>query len=849
MPGGVLNIISFGNQNIILNGNPTKSFFKSTYMKYTNFGLQRFRINHEGLRNIDTINDTQYTFKVPRYGDLLMDTYLVISLPHIWSSVYKISTTDNQGNVKYTYIPYEFKWVEEIGTHIIKNIRIRCGNSLLQEYTGEYISVCAKRDYKKEELEKFNVMIGNTPELNDPSLPFLNISPALIRGVVGYPSAFFDKTSLTGGGPEPSIRGRKLYVPINAWFCNTSKMPFPLISCQNSELFIDITLRPLKELFVIRDVSNFYQNKLNSLSYQISSSTQGDLIVNDEIIKTNFFVNTEKLNLCDTSKNGLIYTSNVVDDDRRIIEVSIYDNGLKTDTIIIEYGNYTTYDGTINNSTFISNTINELKSYFLDNPGINEPIADINAFLESINIINTTDSSYIINIDYEHYEYTSVGLLTIQKEVVIDSNNAINGMTIDTITNIIQREESYSYNDVYSVVSQTVLVQNKNNTDDVTVVEDDIIFFDPPITLENNTFQTCFLPSFVESVENMMNVNNTNSEFLTEYPYIQPNFNLPEHAMYRFLHPPPNTELDYTNADKRILFNSDVHLIGTFGFLTEEEGRELASKEQSYLIKDVREYTFHDIVGNKKVDLESTGLINNWTFFLRRNDAFLRNEWNNYSNWKYKYFKPQKVIDTNSIITLYENEDMLYDPAIIGRSLFDFNTTDANGDFFAPPPLEYFSSGSFNIQNEKKILKRFGIYLDGKIREDVFDSGIYHYIEPFQRAGGAHAENLYFYNFGIDSFRGATQPSGAINMSKFTKIELELETEIPPLDPDAQFYTVCSTLDEPQLNGTNGQGTQIVGVNKETFRLYKYTYDLRLFEEKYNIVNFSSGVCGLMFTR
>ena len=31
MPGGLLNIIAFGNANIILNGNPTKTFFKTTY--------------------------------------------------------------------------------------------------------------------------------------------------------------------------------------------------------------------------------------------------------------------------------------------------------------------------------------------------------------------------------------------------------------------------------------------------------------------------------------------------------------------------------------------------------------------------------------------------------------------------------------------------------------------------------------------------------------------------------------------------------------------------------------------------------------------------------------------------
>ena len=38
MPGGLLNIAATGNQNIIIHGNPTKTYFKSTYAKHTNFG-------------------------------------------------------------------------------------------------------------------------------------------------------------------------------------------------------------------------------------------------------------------------------------------------------------------------------------------------------------------------------------------------------------------------------------------------------------------------------------------------------------------------------------------------------------------------------------------------------------------------------------------------------------------------------------------------------------------------------------------------------------------------------------------------------------------------------------------
>ena len=52
MAGGLLNLKAEGSNNIILNGNPTKTFFKVTYSKYTNFGLQKFRIDYDGLREL-----------------------------------------------------------------------------------------------------------------------------------------------------------------------------------------------------------------------------------------------------------------------------------------------------------------------------------------------------------------------------------------------------------------------------------------------------------------------------------------------------------------------------------------------------------------------------------------------------------------------------------------------------------------------------------------------------------------------------------------------------------------------------------------------------------------------------
>ena len=88
MPGGLLNIAAYGAENIILTGNPKKTYFRATYKKYTNFGLQRFRLDFEGQRTLNFNSETEMVFKIPRYAELLWDSYLVVNLPDIWSPFY-----------------------------------------------------------------------------------------------------------------------------------------------------------------------------------------------------------------------------------------------------------------------------------------------------------------------------------------------------------------------------------------------------------------------------------------------------------------------------------------------------------------------------------------------------------------------------------------------------------------------------------------------------------------------------------------------------------------------------------------------------------------------------------------
>ena len=552
MPGGLLNLVSYGNQNIILNGNPSKTFFKSTYAKYSNFGLQKFRIDYNGLRTLRASEESRFTFKVPRYGDLLMDTYLVVNLPTIWSPIYPPQS--NNSNWK----PYEFRWIDNLGTQMIKHITFSVGGQIIQRFSGQYMHVLAQRELTNTERDLYNRMTGNIAELNDPA-------NALGRGG-NYPNAYYTDDA---AGPEPSIRGRKLYIPLNAWFTTTSQMAFPLVSLQYNELHIEVTMRPVRELM-----------------------------------------------------------------------------------------------------TIISPTA--------------------------------------------------------------DTNNRV-----------------------------------------------------------------------------------------------QPNFVSPLEALYRFLQPPPDERLDILSyTDTRTNWNADVHLISTYCFLGEDEVRMFAEKEQTYLFKEIHEHRHENITGSRRVSLSSSGLVAGYSWCFQRSDSYLRNQWSNYTNWEYSKELPSNLINapTTGGISV-PNIDIGLGPG-----------TDAGET--AGIPNSNFITGTFSVRNQKDILENWALIVDGKYRENVLDAGILSYVEKYLHSAGDAPEGIYVYSFSLKNSLRDLQPSGAMNMSKFSNIEFEIKTYLPPLDPNAETFVIC----DPETEET-------IGINKPVWRIYDYNYDLVIFEERYNVLKLSSGNAGLAFAR
>ena len=137
-------------------------------------------------------------------------------------------------------------------------------------------------------------------------------------------------------------------------------------------------------------------------------------------------------------------------------------------------------------------------------------------------------------------------------------------------------------------------------------------------------------------------------------------------------------------------------------------------------------------------------------------------------------------------------------------------------------------------------MKDFAIICDGKYRENSMPEGVYNHIEKYIRTPGNSKDGLYNYNFCLNTDSFKYQPNGAFNTNKFKTLEFEYNNHSnPPLDiSNVNFTTIC----DPNTG-------EVIATSKDVTSIYKYSYNLHIFEERYNILEFQSGTADLVYSR
>lgn len=255
MPGGLLQLSKYGAQNTYLNGNPQMTYFKSVFKRHTNFAMEMIRIDFEGVQELANNVDTLMRCKIARNGDLVSKIYFCINLPDIYSSYY--DEYDAQGS-RLSSTNVEFQWIPNIGSQIIRKCTLSIGGNKISEIYGQWIEIWHEIFLDTAGKNNFDAMTGHIPDCFMPAHNGWNAgfypSSSLINTENTNPDSekyFFTEFRKNPYLQPPSIKARKLYVPIPFWFSNNPGLALPLIALQYHDINIEFECRPITELYTI----------------------------------------------------------------------------------------------------------------------------------------------------------------------------------------------------------------------------------------------------------------------------------------------------------------------------------------------------------------------------------------------------------------------------------------------------------------------------------------------------------------------------------------------------------------------------------------------------------------------
>jgi hypothetical protein len=228
--------------------------FRSVYRRHTNFAMEQVRLTMTASNLEFNLNSTRtLSCKVERIANLLHDCYLVVTLPDIWSPMKWTQGAQMPPgyDARSNSMGYEFQWIRNLGYNMIDSVELTMNGQVIQRMTGEWMKMYSYLTHDANKRAIIDQMVGNVPELYDPANAYDRENQ--------YPHAITVSTLPTAAPQtrtsEPSIRGRKLIIPLHFWFCENPGLALPLTSLQNTDLYINVTLRGLNDLYTVIDTT------------------------------------------------------------------------------------------------------------------------------------------------------------------------------------------------------------------------------------------------------------------------------------------------------------------------------------------------------------------------------------------------------------------------------------------------------------------------------------------------------------------------------------------------------------------------------------------------------------------
>jgi len=212
MPGGLLQLVAYGAQDVYLTGNPQITFFKIVYRRHTNFAVESIEQFFSGTTNFSRRTPCE----ISRNGDLITQIFLKVILPEV---VYT-GSFDNFGHV-------EFAWVRRLGHAIVDELELEIGGSQIDKQYGEWLNIWYELSHEVGKETGYAKMIGDVPELTEVS-------------------------TLSWDVPDNNVLkpAYTMYVPLQFYFNRNNGLALPLIALQYHQVKIYARFRPAEQCYI-----------------------------------------------------------------------------------------------------------------------------------------------------------------------------------------------------------------------------------------------------------------------------------------------------------------------------------------------------------------------------------------------------------------------------------------------------------------------------------------------------------------------------------------------------------------------------------------------------------------------
>jgi hypothetical protein len=220
MGGGLVQLVAYGIQDVVLIGDPQITLFKTLYRRYSNFSLEP--VPQSFNKQSVTLGQTVHC-KLGRTGDMVYRVSLVATLPPIAQFI-----TNGVPDPR-----TRFAWARRIGFAMISRVTVQIGGIVVDSQTGDFMNIWHELTHPHD--NNMRRLIGDIPELTD----------------------------WTNGKSAYTVR-----IPLSFWFNRNNALALPIVALQHTQVQIDVefanpeqcyTISPLNMIQLLDDTVQFHQ--------------------------------------------------------------------------------------------------------------------------------------------------------------------------------------------------------------------------------------------------------------------------------------------------------------------------------------------------------------------------------------------------------------------------------------------------------------------------------------------------------------------------------------------------------------------------------------------------------------